>query len=124
MSWIRQRRARLITLPLLVVMSSAYQGTGGALSVEDYIRNNALAIVVLVFHLGVSWREFLDHRRRLQKLEDYNEDQLPVKLKEVEEAAEARVKEMARADILTVQLAVINRRLDSIDVNIEALRSE
>lgn len=61
-----------------------------------WFQQNVLAIAIIVFHFGVSWREFLDHRRRITKLED--------------EFAHLD-KTYARRDVLAAELTAIRNQL-------------
>jgi len=73
-------RGRAVVLALLVCSAMtiqarlAYaQGTPTGVQGFDagaWFQQNLLAVAILVFHFGVSWREFLDHRRRIVRLED------------------------------------------------------
>ena len=65
-------KARLVTMLAIVVVTAAWQQTAPTPidSINEWLRDNALAIAVLLFHFGVTWREFLDHRRQLAKIPD------------------------------------------------------
>lgn len=69
-----------LTIPAFLWQSYAQAQTltplpEGAMS--DWLQHNLLAIAVMVFHFGVSWREFLDHRRRITRVEARLDDEVP-----------------------------------------------
>lgn len=66
----------------------------------EWLRVNAFGLIVLAFHLGVAWREFLEHRRRLVALERKYDETIPATY--------------VRADVLAPVLHELSTRLDAL----------
>jgi len=98
------RRTRIAILMAGCVVSVAWQSTGDAApsGLVAWVQTNIFALVIFVFHFGVAWREFLDHRRRIVKTETFLEEKLP--------------ETYARQDNMNI-------RFDSIDRTLEEIRT-
>ena len=80
----RERRQRTFWLIAVTAFALLYQAHAQAQvnqlpgDAAEWVGQNLLAVMVLAFHFGVSWREFRDHHRRIELIEDFIRDTLPL----------------------------------------------
>jgi hypothetical protein len=114
-TWWAMRRRRLIlglgtaatALALQAVLNAQVSTPGMDTSWAEWLRQNAFGLMVFAFHMGVSWREFLDHRRQL------------VEHKGKIEATERRIDGLdaryVQASLISVVHAEIKSRFDRLE---------
>jgi hypothetical protein len=116
-TWWMMRRRRLLVglgtvlgaLALQAVLSA--QISSPPIGTDDawgaWFRQNVLGLALLAFHMGVSWREFLDHRRELER---HN-----VKLQDVDKRFEQLDEKYAQNRVIDQVHEELLRRFDRLE---------
>jgi len=115
-SWWSLRRSRLATFVLMMVGAWLLQATLAAqlpsgLPAHDdwgaWFRDNAFTVVLFAFHMGVSWREFLDHKRQIEKHDE--------KLEAIDKRFELLSETYAQNRVMDAVQEELLRRFDNLE---------